>query len=103
MSAERFAQAVVDAVAAAENDARFLVVRARGKTAVIGYDDSGEWVPLFRIAHGSGAYNVADLQVRHGRAWEPTHVRGVPVKIAEELVGPLRFLWEMHAQLSQQA
>lgn len=86
MSAEWFAQQVIDAVVEADERASFLAVRARGKTAVIGYDDEGDWVPLFRVAHGSGAYNVANLQVRHRTSWKPTLVRGVPVKIAEELI-----------------
>ncbi len=101
MSAERFANAVVREIVTADERASFLAVRARGKTAVIGYDDDGEWVPLFRVAHGSGAYNVANLQVRHGRSWQPTLVRGAPARIAEELIGPLRFLWEQHAHFSQ--
>lgn len=101
MSAEWFAQQVIDAVVEADERASFLAVRARGKTAVIGYEDEGDWVPLFRVAHGSGAYNVANLQVRHRTSWMPTLVRGVPAKVAEELIGPLRFLWEQHAHITQ--
>lgn len=101
MNAAGFARQVVDAVVAADERANFLEIRPRGKTAVIGYDDQGQWVPLFRIAHGSGAYNVANLQVRHGSSWQPTFVRGIPAKVAEELIGPLRFLWEQHAHFSQ--
>lgn len=101
MNAGWFAQQVVDAAVDADERANFLAVKARGKTAAIGYDDDGEWVPLFRIAHGSGSYNVANLEVRHGTSWKPTFVRGVPSKIAEELIGPLRFLWEQHAHFTQ--
>lgn len=101
MTAETFAQSVLYAVAEADERASFLSVRARGKTAVIGYLDDDEWVPVFRIAGGSGAYNVANLQVRHRTKWEPTLVRGVPNVIAEQLIGPLRFLWEQHAHATQ--
>jgi len=101
MNAASFANDVVREIVAADERASFLAVRARGKIAVIGYDDAGEWVPLFRVAHGSAAYNVANLQVRHRNSWQPTLVRGVPATIAEELIGPLRFLWEPHAHFSQ--
>lgn len=101
LSAESFANAVLRDLVKADQRAEFLAVRARGKTAVLGYDDEGEWVPLFRIAGGSAAFNVADLQVRHQRGWQPTFVRGVPKLIAEQLSGPLRFLWEFHAHQAQ--
>lgn len=99
MSAENFTNCVLQQLACADEYASFLAVRARGKTAVIGYDDAGEWVPIFRVAHGSASFNVADIQVRHGRSWQPTFVRGTPFQIAEQLIGPLRFLWKLHAQL----
>lgn len=101
MNAESFAFSVIQEVVAADERASFLSVRARGKTAVIGYDDTDEWVPILRIAHGSASYNVANLQVRHHRSWQPTFVRGTPARIAQELIGPLRFLWEQHAHFSQ--
>jgi hypothetical protein len=101
MNAGSFAQAVIHAVVSADERASFLSARPRGKTAVIGYLDVDEWVPIFRITGGSGAYNVASLQVRHGTTWQPTLVRGVPAAVAEQLVGPLRFLWEQHAHYSQ--
>lgn len=97
MNAERFADLVLRELVNRDELARFLSVRARGKTAAIGYEVDEEWVPLLRIANGSAAYNVADLQVRHRRKWQPTFVRGVPAVIAENLAGPLRFVWELHA------
>ena len=96
MSAKIFAEAVVRNLSATDTRASFLKVRARGKTAVIGYESEGDWIPLLRIAGGSGAYNVADLQVRHRSSWQPTFIRGVPAKLAQELSGPLAFLWELH-------
>jgi hypothetical protein len=101
MSAERFANCVIREMVAVDERAGFLKVRARGGTAVLGYDDEGEWVPVFRVAHGSGAYNVANLQVRQRRSWQSTLVRGTPAMLAEHLLGPFRFLWEQHALLSQ--
>ena len=101
MNAGSFAESVLKAVIAADERARFLSARQRGKTAIIGYLDEGEWVPVFRITGGSAAYNVADLQVRHGSSWQPTLVRGIPAVVAEALSGPLRFLWEQHAHFSQ--
>jgi hypothetical protein len=56
---------------------------------------------VFRIMRGNGAHNVASLQVRHRTTWQPTVGRGVPVAVAEQFVGPLRFLWEQHAPYSQ--
>lgn len=101
MNAESFAKSALQTLIAADERASFLTVRVRGKHAVIGYEDEGEWAPLFRITGGSAAFNVADLQVRHHGQWQPTFVRGVPDVIAEALSGPLRFLWEYHAHLTQ--
>jgi hypothetical protein len=96
VSARIFAEAVVRNLCAEDARASFLEVRARGKTAVIGYESVGEWIPLLRIAGGSGAYNVADLQVRHRSSWQPTLIRGVPAKLAQELAGPIAFVWQLH-------
>lgn len=101
MNAGSFAQSVLKAVVAADERASFLDVRQRGKTAVIGFIEDDEWIPVFRISGGSGAYNVANLDVRHRTSWQPTFVRGVPSAIADQLIGPLRFLWEQHAHFSQ--
>lgn len=97
MSAGVFAEAVVRNLCAADARASFLEVRAQGKTAVIGYESESEWIPLLRIAGGSGAYNVADLQVRHRSSWQSTLVRGVPAKLAQALAGPMAFVWQLHA------
>ncbi len=101
MSAKYFANCVIEEMVAVDERADFLRVRARGKTAVLGYYDDREWVPVFRVAHGSGAYNVANLQVRYRRSWQPTPVRGTPARLAEHLLGPLHFLWQQHLLLSQ--
>lgn len=97
MNAEIYAQHVLRKLVQEDATARFLEVRARGATATIGYHDAGEWVALLRIAHGSAAYNVAQLEVRHRQSWQPTFVRGTPDHVAAALLGDLRFLWELHA------
>ncbi|MDX1644723.1 MAG: hypothetical protein R3244_10235 [Thermoanaerobaculia bacterium] len=100
MNAESYANLVLRRLASLEPASVFLAARARGKTAVLGFEDEGEWVPLFRIANGSASFNVADLQIRHGRRWEPSFVRGVPDKVADALAGEFRFLWQFHSQLN---
>jgi hypothetical protein len=66
---------------------------ARGKTATIGIDDHGEWVPLLRLSNPSASYNVMSLDVRHKRGWAPTFERGTPAILVQKLAGPLRFTW----------
>jgi hypothetical protein len=97
VSAESFGRRVLRELTEHNELARFLSVRARGKTAVLGYEVDDDWVPLFRFANGSAAFNVADLQIRHRETWQPTFVRGIPAAIAETLAGPLRPFWELHA------
>jgi hypothetical protein len=101
MNAQLFAQRVVDKLAQQDATACFLEVRGRGSTATIGYHDVGEWVGLLRIAHGSAAYNVANLEVRHRQSWQPTFVRSMPDQVAASLLGDLRLLWEGHAPLEE--
>lgn len=96
-AAESFGRRVLRELIEHNELARFLTVRARGKTAVLGYEVDDDWIPLFRFANGSAAFNVADLQIRHRQTWQFTFVRGVPAFIAEALAGPLRLFWELHA------
>ena len=93
-TAETFATRVLQSLQVQAPLAEHLDVRKRGKTATIGLEDQGEWVPLIRLANGSASFNVMSLEVRsHGR-WEPTGVRGVPKDVAAALATTLRFLWE---------
>jgi hypothetical protein len=96
MNAESFAIQVLRELTAHNALAQFLTIRARGKTAVLGYEIDDEWVPLFRVANGSAAFNVADLQIRHRETWQFTFIRGIPPFIAEALAGPLKPFWELH-------
>ncbi len=85
-----------------QRDARAhaLVCRARGKSAVLGIEDQGEFVPLLKLDAGSAAFNVMSLFVRHRRRWQPTFERGIPKDLAEIIAGPLSFLWSIHADLA---
>jgi hypothetical protein len=98
MNAQSFTECVLRELRKLNPDAEFLAVRARGKSAVIGYSDNDEWVPIFRLVGGSAAFNVANLQVRHRNRWDPTFIRGVPKDVASELAGNLSFIWEIHAR-----
>lgn len=93
--AQRFAELVLYDLRESAPHAEALGIRARGKTAVIGVHDAGEWVPLLRVSNPSASFNVMSLDARHHATWSPTGTRGVPAVIAEALNGPFRFLWEM--------
>lgn len=99
--AASFGEEVVRLLRADSEVASLLLVRARGKTATIGVMDANEWVPLLRMANGSGAFNVMDLQVRHKHSWARTGHRGMPTAVVDALLGPLRFTWEMEAEAAR--
>ena len=94
-SAQSFAELVLLALTETDPGAKPLKIRSKGKTAVVGIEDAGEWVALLRLSNPSASFNVMSLDARHHTRWSPTHVRGVPQTIAAALSGPLRFLWEM--------
>ena len=98
MNAHSFTDCVLRELRKLNPNTDFLTVRSRGKSAVIGYENDAEWIPLFRIVGGSAAFNVANLQVRHKTSWAPTFIRGVPKDVASELAGNLSFIWEIHAR-----
>lgn len=93
MDSDSFAQQLLRALCARDSLATHLRVKARGKTAIIGIDEGEAWVPLLRLSNPSAAFNVMNLDVRQGRGWAPTFERGVPEKLAEDLLGPLVFTW----------
>ncbi len=80
---------------------RWLRARPRGKTCTLGLEEEDEWTPLLRLANGSGAFNVMDLQVRNKKTWAYTGVRGIPDVVAKELLESLRFTWEFPAQAAE--
>jgi hypothetical protein len=81
--------------------AQGLVSRSRGKAAVIGIVDEGDFVPLLRLDAGSAAFNKMSLFVHHRRSWEPTFLAGTPAMLAEPLAGELRYLWAMAAEMAE--
>lgn len=74
-------------------EATSLSAKHRGKTAILGFEDAGEWVPLFRLAGASASFNVMDLWIRRRSRWAMTDVRGTPAIVAQALAGPLRPFW----------
>lgn len=96
-TAEAYANLVLHELRGAHPVAAALQVRARGKTATVGIDDHGSWVPLFRFSSPSASFNVMSLDVRHHERWEPTYVRGVPADAVGALLDELRFIWEIEA------
>ena len=105
MNSDSFAQQLLRALHRHDPRAGHLKVKARGKTAIIGIDEGDTWVPLLRLSNPSTAFNVMNLDVRQGRDWAPTFERGIPDKLAAELLGPLAFTWtvEVDAVLAWQA
>lgn len=93
MDVASFAQLLLRALSAREPRAAHLLVKIRGKTAVIGIDEGETWVPLLRLSNPSASVNVMNLDVRQGTGWAPTFERGVPDRLAEQLAGPLSFTW----------
>ena len=81
--------------------ARALDYRARGKVAVIGCHDAGEFLPLLKLDVVSAAFNVMSLFVYHRRAWSPTFLRGTPAELAEPLTTTYRYLWAMAAHVAE--
>ena len=96
--ASTFANAVVRELQKADPAAAPLDFRARGKTVTVGLLDGDEWVPLLRFSRPAPSFNVMSLDVRQGRSWAATDVRGVPATIAAELLGALRFTWAIEAE-----
>jgi len=70
-----------------------LWVAAEPKMAVLGIDDHGEAVPVFALGHATPKYNKMYLFVPQGEHWAPTFKKGTPAMLAEELTGPLSYLW----------
>lgn len=95
---ESFARSLVRILASSDPVAEALQVRSRGKTATLGVEDAGVWVPLLRLSSPSTSCNVMNLDVRQGRGWAPTFERGVPDALAGKLLGPLRFTWAIEAE-----
>ena len=80
-------------MASVRPEARRLVIRARGQTAVLGIEDDYGWEPPLRLGHPSAACNVMSLDVRSKGRWQPSFYRGTPQQLAEPLTGDIHFTW----------
>ena len=92
---ESFAARLLVQLHEADAEAEPIAFRTRGKTAVFGFVDDDEWVPLFRLTSPSPSANIMHLDVQHGRSWAPTSLRGVPAALVNELIGPLAYIWRL--------
>ena len=63
------------------------------KKVSLGVMDEGQFVPLLGLDNASAAVNVMSVWVWHQGQWKPTFRRGTPAQLAEQLTGPLHFLW----------
>lgn len=81
--------------------ARALQYRARGKAAVIGIEDAGEFLPLLKLDAAAAAFNVMSLFVYHHRSWKPTFQRGTPALLADSLSRTFRHLWAIPAAMAE--
>lgn len=95
---ESFAARLLVQLHEADAEAEPIVFRIRGKTVVFGFIDNDEWVPLFRLSSPSPSANIMLLDVHHGRSWAPTPFRGLPAALANELAGPLAYIWRLPLQ-----
>jgi hypothetical protein len=92
---DSFAEHLLAQLHQADTETGPIAFRTRGKTAVFGFVDDDEWVPLFRLSRPSPSANVMNLDVQHGRSWAFTSLRGIPATLASELLGPLAYVWRL--------
>lgn len=95
-----FASSLLGELRQRDARAQALSFRVRGKLAIIGIDDEGEFVPLLKLDAGSAAFNVMSLFVHHQGRWLPTLKRGIPKDLAEILATSLSYTWTIHADLA---
>ena len=72
---------------------RAVAVDRADKTAVIGIDDEGEFVPLLKLTRASAKFNVMSVLVHHRGQWQTTFKRGTPTTLAQPFTGELQHLW----------
>ena len=97
-TAQGFADNVRYGLLTADPVARVLTVRARGKKAVLGFEEAGVWVPLLRFSGASASFNVMSLDVRQGSRWAPTFERGTPAMLVDKLLAEFVFTWRVEAE-----
>lgn len=103
MSARSFAASLLAEMRSIDSRAAKLRTAARGKadkTAVIGIDDDGEFVPLLKLTGASGKFNVMTVLVHHHGQWRPTFKRGTPKTLAQPFTGELQHLWTIPLEMA---
>lgn len=97
---EHFASSLLAQLHQADPETEPIAFRIRGKTAVFGFLDNDEWLPLFRLSNPSPSANVMNLDVQQGRSWTFTSFRGIPAALVDELVGPLAYIWRLELRMT---
>jgi hypothetical protein len=97
---DSFAASLLGELRQRDPRAAALVRRSRGKASIIGIHDDGEFVPLLKLDAGSTSFNVMSLFVYHHGSWQPTLKRGIPADLADQLAGPLSYLWTIAVELA---
>ena len=100
LTASYFAALLLTELRKRDPRAASLRVQGRGKTAVIGFDDEGEFFPLFGLTGASPKFNVMSLLVNHRGKWHPTFKRGTPKELADPLAGELKYLWTIPLEMA---
>jgi len=100
MSAKSFASSLLAELRLLDSRAQGLRARPRGKTAIIGIEDDGEFVPLLKLSGASASFNVMTLLVSHHGKWQPTLKRGTPEELAQPLAAELHHLWTIPLEMA---
>lgn len=100
MNARYFASSLLAELRERDPRAAGLRIQARGKAAVIGIEDEGEFVPLLKLTGASAKFNVMTLLVYHHRQWHPTFKRGTPKELAEPLAEEIHHLWTIPLEMA---
>ena len=100
MDARSFAYSLIAELRSRDPRAQSLRTRGQGKTAVIGFEDEGEFVPVFMLTGASAKFNVMSLLVNHHGKWQPTFKRATPALLAQHLAAEFHYLWTIPLELA---
>ena len=100
MSARYFASSLLAELRGRAPRAAGLRIKDRGNAAIIGIDDGGEFLPLFKLTGASAKFNVMTLLVKHRGKWHPSFKRGTPKELAEPLAEELHYLWTIPLEMA---
>ena len=93
LTVQGFAGSVVSELRQRDERAVVLQVKSKGKKAVLGIEDDGEFVPLLLLGAPTPKINKMMLFVNHEGDWQPTFHKGTPKMLAELLAGELSHTW----------